>query len=131
MFSTDEGFTISADALGNYEANNVQLFEGEIVTEMFTVNSSNTDQRFVLNNSEIDTDSLVVKIINSSTDTANAEWTRNLSTIGIDGNSNTFFVVPAETGKYEVQFGDGVLGKKLENNNVIQATYRKSSASAS
>ena len=130
VFSTDEGFTISADALGNYEANNVQLFEGEIVTEMFTVNSSNTDQRFVLNNSEIDTDSLVVKIINSSTDTANAEWTRNLSTIGIDGNSNTFFVVPAETGKYEVQFGDGVLGKKLENNNVIQATYRKSSASA-
>lgn len=130
VFSTDEGFTISADALGNYEANNVQLFEGEIITEMFTVNSSNTDQRFVLNNSEIDTDSLVVKIIKSSTDTANAEWTRNLSTIGIDGSSNTFFIVPAETGKYEVQFGDGVLGKPLENNNVIQATYRKSSGGA-
>mgnify|MGYP003108818683 CR=1 FL=1 len=129
-FSTNEGITISSDAVGNYEANNISLFEGEIVTELFTVNSSNTNQRFVLNNKEIDTDSLVVKVIQSATDTANAEWTRNLNTIGIDGNSNTFFIAPAESGKYEVQFGDGILGKKLENNNIVQATYRKSSGEA-
>ena len=129
-FSTDEGFTISSDASGNYEANNISIFEGEVITELFTVNSANTDQRFVLNNPEIDTDSLVVKVIASAADTANAEWTKNLSTIGIDGNSNTFFVAPAESGKYEVQFGDGILGRKVENNNIIQATYRKSSGSA-
>lgn len=130
-FSTDEGITIAADSEGNYEANNISIHEGEVVTELFTVNSSNTDQRFVLNNKEIDTDSLVVKVIKSSTDTANAEWTKNLTTIGIDGNSNTYFIVPAESQKYEIQFGDGILGKKLENNNIIQATYRKSSAGAS
>lgn len=130
-FSTDEGITIAADSEGNYEANNISIHEGEVVTELFTVNSSNTDQRFVLNNKEIDTDSLVVKVIKSSTDTANAEWTKNLTTIGIDGNSNTYFIVPAESQKYEIQFGDGILGKKLENNNIIQATYRKSSADAS
>lgn len=126
-FSTDEGITIAADANGNYEANNIAIHEGEVVTELFTVNTSNTDQRFVLNNHQIDTDSLVVKVIKSSTDTANAEWTKNLTTIGIDGNSNTYFIVPAENQKYEIQFGDGILGKKLENNNIIQATYRKSS----
>ena len=130
-FSTDEGITIAADSEGNYEANNIAIHEGEVITELFTVNSSNTDQRFVLNNKEIDTDSLVVKVIKSSTDTANAEWTKNLTTIGIDGNSNTYFIVPAESQKYEIQFGDGILGKKLENNNIIQATYRKSSADAS
>ena len=130
-FSTDEGITIAADSEGNYIANNISIHEGEVITELFTVNSSNTDQRFVLNNKEIDTDSLVVKIIKSSTDTANAEWTKNLTTIGIDGNSNTYFIVPAESQKYEIQFGDGILGKRLENNNIIQATYRKSSGDAS
>jgi len=127
-FSTNEGITINADVDGNYIANNVDIFEGEVVQELFTVNTANTDQRFVLENNEIDVDSLVVKVIVSATDTANSEWTRNLNTIDINGTSNTFFIAPAESGKYEVQFGDNVLGKAVDNGNIIQCTYRKSSA---
>ena len=127
-FSTAEGITIAADADGDYFANNVEIFEGEVVTELFTVNTANTDQRFVLEHNEIDVDSLVVKVIVSSTDTANSEWTRNLNTIDINGTSNTFFIAPAESGKYEVQFGDNVLGKALDNGNIVQCTYRKSNA---
>ena len=53
---------------------------------------------------------------------------RNLNTIDINGTSNTFFIAPAENGKYEVQFGDNVLGKALDNGNIVQCTYRKSNA---
>lgn len=127
-FSTNEGITISADADGNYQAADVNIFEGEIIQELFTVDTSNTDQRFVLNNNEIDVDSLVVKVIVSSSDTANSEWTRNLNTIDINGSSNTYFIQPAENGKYEVQFGDNILGKAVDNGNIIQCTYRKSNA---
>ena len=127
-FSTNEGITINADVDGNYIANNVDIFEGEVVQELFTVNTANTDQRFVLENNEIDVDSLVVKVIVSATDTSNSEWTRNLNTIDLNGTSNTFFIAPAESGKYEVQFGDNVLGKALDNGNIVQCTYRKSSA---
>ena len=127
-FTTNEDITISADASGNYKVSNLAIFEGEVVREFFTVNTSNTEQRFLISNKEVDVDSLVVKIIASSTDTSNSEWTRNLNTIGIDGSTNTYFVVPAEKEKYEIQFGDGVLGKPVENGNIVEAVYRKSSA---
>ena len=71
-FTTNESITITADANGNYFANNVDIFEGEVVTELFQVNTANVDQRFVLSNPEIDTDSLSVKISTSSADTSNA-----------------------------------------------------------
>ena len=124
-FSTNKGFTISQDANGAYIAEDIDIFEGEIVKELFTVNTSNNAQRFVLSNEEIDTDSLVVKISTSSSDTSNSEWKSSLSTIGLSGTSNIYYIVPAEEGKYEIQFGDGVLGRPLINGNIVEATYRK------
>jgi hypothetical protein len=128
IFTTDESITVSADANGNYIASDVEIFEGNIITELFTVSTSNTEQRFVLSNPDVDVNSLTVKVVASASDTSNSQWTRNLNTIGIDGTTNTYFVVPAETGKYEVQFGDGILGRPLENGNIIEAIYRRSDA---
>jgi len=129
-FTTDAGLTITADANGKYIASGVTLKEGEIVTELFTVNTANTDQRYVLSNPEIDTDSLSVKINESTSDTTNSIWTSSLSAVGLSGTSNVYYVVPAEGKKYELQFGDGVLGAPVLNGNVIEATYRKVSANA-
>ena len=129
-FTTNEGQTIVADSKGRYLANNVDIFEGEVVRELFQVNTANTDQRFVLSNEEIDTNSLSIKITTSATDTSNAEWSSSLSTIGLSGSSNVYFIVPAEGNKYEVQFGDGVIGNKLINGNIVEATYRKCNANA-
>mgnify|MGYP003318003069 CR=1 FL=1 len=130
VFTTDEGRTIQADANGRYYANNVSIFEGEIVTELFQVNTANADQRYVLSNQEIDTSSLSVKISTSSSDTSNAEWKSSLTTIGLSGTSNVYYIVPSDSGKYELQFGDGVLGRSLINGNVVEATYRKCNANA-
>ena len=124
-FTTNEGLTIVADSKGRYLANNVDIFEGEIVREVFQVNTANTNQRFVLSNEEIDTDSLAIKVSTSTTDTTNSEWSSSLSTIGLSGTSNVYFIVPAEGNKYEVQFGDGVIGRKLINGNIVEASYRK------
>lgn len=129
-FTTNEGLTIVADNKGRYLANNVDIFEGEIVKEVFQVSTANTDQRFVLSNEEIDTDSLAVKIATSSTDTSNSEWSSSLSSIGLSGTSNVYFVVPAEGNKYELQFGDGVIGRKLNNGNIVEVAYRKCNANA-
>ena len=129
-FTTNEGQTIVADSKGRYLANNVDIFEGEIVREVFQVNTANTNQRFVLSNEEIDTDSLAIKISTSTTDTTNSEWSSSLSTIGLSGSSNVYFIVPAEGNKYEVQFGDGVIGRKLINGNIVEASYRKCNANA-
>ena len=123
-FTTNERITIPADANGNYIASNVEIFEGDIVRELFVVNTANTDQRFVLNNTGVDVDSVSVHVLTSSADTTNSEYTRSLTTIGVDGTSNVYFVVPAEKEKYELQFGDGVIGRQLIDNNVIEVVYR-------
>lgn len=127
-FSTNEGITIQPDANGAYYVNNLDIFEGEIVTEMYQVNTANTSQRFILNNKEIDIDSLIVNVTESSTNFANATYTRSLNTVGMDGTSNNYFISPAENELYEIQFGDGVLGRKLSHGNIIEAKYRRSAA---
>ena len=124
-FTTNERITVSADTDGRYLVEDLEIFEGDIVYEYFTINSANTGQRFVLQNKEIDVNSLTVTVLTSATDTTNSIFTKSLTTIGLDGSSNVYFVVPAEDGKYELQFGDGVVGKKLINGNVVEAVYRK------
>jgi len=125
-FTTNERITISSDAGGLYTASNVEIFEGDIVTEYFTVATSNTDQKFILSNKEIDVDSLSVRILTSSNDTTNAEYVQSISSIGLDGSSNVYFVVPSTGQRYELQFGDNVIGRTPINGNVIEAIYRKS-----
>ena len=126
-FTTNDVTIVSQNANGNYLTANVSLFEGTIQTELFEVDTSNTSQRFVISNKNIDTDSLVVKIVNSSSDTANTVWQRSLNIVGITPTSNVYFVTPAEREKYEIQFGDGVLGRALTDGNIVEATYRVSS----
>jgi hypothetical protein len=127
-FTTNEGITIQADANGAYYVNDLDVYEGEIVTEMYQVNTANTSQRFVLNNKEIDINSLVVNITESTTNYANANYTRSLNTVGMDGVSNSYFIAPASNEMYEIQFGDGVLGRKLSHGNIVEAKYRRAAA---
>ena len=127
-FTTNEGISISADSNGNYKATGLDIFEGEIVTELFQVDTSNTSQRYVITNKEIDTSSLVVTVTESTTDMSNSSWTKAATTIGVDGTSNAYFIVPSENETYEIQFGDGVLGRPVLHGNVIEARYRKSAA---
>ena len=129
-FTTNESRTVSADANGDYIAANLEIFEGEIITELYTVNTANTEQRFIFNNKEIDTDSLIIKVLESSTDTTNAVYTKALSTIGLSGTSNVYFLQAAEEEKFEVVFGDNILGKSLTHGNVVEAKYRLSSANS-
>ena len=127
-FTTDEGITISADQDGNYKATNLSIYEGELVTELYQVDTANTNQRFVLSNKEVDTDSLVVTVTTSRTDMSNSAWTKASTTIGIDGTSNTYFLTPSENETYELHFGDGILGRQVAHGNVVEARYRKAAA---
>lgn len=127
-FTTDTGITIFADANGNYSTTGLEIYEGEVVTELFTVDTSNTAQRFVLSNKDIDTSSLVVKITKSQTEHSNSTWTKSLGIAGMTGDSNNYFIEPCENEKYELQFGDGTIGRKLNNGNIVEAKYRRSSA---
>jgi len=100
----------------------IDIYQGSFFTKTFTVDWS-LDQRFILNNSDIDTStiSVYVKGINDSGLGVKYSLVENILTI--DSNSNIFLIQEVQDEKYELIFGDGKFGKKLEHNAIITVHY--------
>ena len=107
----------------NYTSNNVIVKEGEPITQKFTVNTS-SGQRYVLNNDNVDTTSIKVRIQTSSANTSKTTFTQATNVVDVQANSNVYFIQENEDGKYELIFGDDVLGKAVDNGNIIITDYR-------
>lgn len=110
-----------------YVFNNVELLEGKRLTHSFTVNTENENQKFILPNENIDDRSLVVSVKDSSTSSTELIFQQHTDLNELDGESRVYFLQETSTGYLELIFGDGILGKKLENNNVVNVSYIVSS----
>jgi len=106
--------------------NNLNVFQGIFLTKQFQYDGS-LDQRFVLNNSFIDTSTLKV-YIGKSTDIRGIEYSLSENIFDVDKNTRIFFINEVQDEKYELRFGDGLIGKKLGNavgsdGDIITANY--------
>ncbi len=122
-FSTNSDITVYSN--NSYTASNVAIHEGELVTEFYNTNS--TSNTFYINNFDIDTTSLSVKVRTSNTDTTNSEWTRANTLYDVTSTSNVYFLQPAANGSYEMVFGNDTFGRKLTDGNIVEASYRVAS----
>ena len=101
---------------------NVDVFQGIYLTKQFTIDTS-TNQRFILNNADIDTSTLVVKV-------GTREYKQISNIVKVDGASEIYLLQEIADERYELLFGDGIIGKKLENGDVIQVSYITTQGSA-
>ena len=108
---------------GVYKFSNVKLNEGTLLNFKYTANSSDTDQRFIIPNNNVDTTTLTVKVQESSTDTTTNTYTLATGITGLDSTSKVYFLQEIENGRYEIYFGDGVLGKAISDGNIIIMDY--------
>ena len=108
---------------GVYKFSNVDIFEGTYLNFKYTVNTSDIDQRFIIPNDNVDTNTLTVKVQESSSDSTTNTYTLATGIIGLDSTSKVFFLQEVENGRYEVTFGDGVLGKAVADGNIIITDY--------
>ena len=120
-FTTDRAYALLQQ--DNYTANNIVIKEGEPLSERITVTGSN-DQRFVLANYNIDLNGLKVDVQTSSSYNSVTVFSRATDITEVKSTSNVFFVDENEDGKYELIFGDGVLGKALSAGNIVIPKYR-------
>lgn len=101
----------------------IDIKQGTFLTKEFTVDISQTNQRFILPNPFIDTSTLRVNV----KDTASSSTIKNYklldNIVGIKTTSEVHLIQEVQDEKYEILFGDGVFGKKLGNRNVVTATY--------
>lgn len=121
-FTTDSAVLIRG-ANSTFVSDEITIYEGQYITDTFNVNYSNSRQRFILSNPTIDTDSLTILVLeNNGADVLT--YLRANSLFDKQSNSQIYFVQAAENERYEVLFGDGVIGRKPADNSVIVCEYR-------
>ena len=125
-------FAIPEDVTANVVSgiasfNNLDVYQGIFLTKRFQYDGS-LDQRFVLNNSFVDTSTLKVYIKKTEQDGLGIEYFLSENIFDIDKNSRIFFINEVQDEKYELRFGDGLIGKKLgdvvgSDGTIITANY--------
>ena len=107
---------------GSVSFSSITVYQGTFLKKTFTVDGS-LDQRFVLDNANIDTSTISVYVrgINDSGDGVKYSLVENI--LNIDSSSQIHLIQEVQDEKYELLFGDGRFGKKLDNNSVITVYY--------
>ena len=122
QFITNSATTISP-LDGIYKASDLKIYEGTHITFKYTVDTTDPDQRFVIPSNLVDTTTLGIKVQTSLSDTTTQTYVlaNGLSQIG--STSKVFFLQEVEDGKFEVTFGDGIIGNALVDGNIIIMQY--------
>jgi len=108
---------------GVYQFNNLVINEGSYLNFKYTVNTSDIDQRFLIPNDSVDTTTLSVKVQESSSDSTTKTYKLATGIVSIDDESEVYFLQEVEGGRFEVYFGDGVLGKSVADGNIVIFDY--------
>ena len=108
---------VNSDGIASFDQ--LEMYEGVFLTSTFVIDDSQPNQRFILPNANIDTTTIRVSVKNQVTEIYSA-YTNILN---LDANSRIFLIQEVGDQKYELRFGDGILGKKPESGSTVTVTY--------
>ena len=101
---------------------NIEIYQGTFLTKQFVVDGS-LDQRFILNNPFIDTSTISVYVKGINDSGLGVEYSSVDNILEVNSSSRIYLLQEVQDEKYELLFGDGLIGQKLENNAVITVNY--------
>lgn len=119
-FQTETDYTV-VPVDGVYENDEVEIFEGIETTEQYNVT---TTSRYVISNPNVDISSLRVTVQASNTDISTVTYSLADDINEVNQQSKVYFLQETENLKYEVYFGDGIIGKELVVGNIVKLRYR-------
>ena len=102
---------------------NLPIYEGTYVTNRYTVDTDNVDQKFYVNDENGDTTTLLVDVFDNSSSTSSTTFTLATDTTQTAADSNVYFLQESIEGKFEIYFGDGIIGKALSDGNIVRMRY--------
>jgi len=109
------------DSIASFD--NITVHEGTYITQSFTYSDRNPNQRFILPNSGIDTETIQVSVKPSESSTVSVKYSLKENLFDIDGNSEVYFLQEVEDERYELIFGDGKFGRKLQDGEIVEVSY--------
>ena len=121
VFSIPEDVTATNDS-GVAHFNDLYVYQGTYLKKQFVVDGS-LDQRFILQNPFIDTSTIVVKVKGASDSGEGREYELAKNILNLNKNSEIYLLQEVQDERYELLFGDGYFGKKLENGTIITVSY--------
>jgi len=121
IFSIPESITATVKN-GKATFSSIDIYQGTFLKNLFTVDGS-LDQRFILNNSFIDTSTIIAKVKGAGETGEGRQYSLVDNILNVVSTSETFLIQEVQDEKYELLFGDGYFGKKLENNSVVTVSY--------
>ena len=101
----------------------ITVYEGAVLEKNFTYSARNPQQKFILPNVGIDTDLIRVSVKNNSASTTSVKYAMQDSLFNINSDSKVYFLQEVADERYEIFFGDGIFGKKLDDQNYITVSY--------
>ena len=131
VFSIPESITTVTTQTTNANGNIVSstasfkdiiIYQGTYLSKTYTVDGS-LDQRFLLENSFIDTSTIKVFVKGAADTGLGREYRKVDNILNITDTSETYLIQEITDERYELLFGDGVFGKKLENDSIITVSY--------
>lgn len=121
-FVNDTTYTITRNSDGDYKFTNVKLLQGKYKTTQY-VYDRDSSENFSIPFENAVTSSLVVTVRESSISTNSTVYELSTDITNIDASSEVYFLQEGRDGLYEIYFGDGILGKRPENGNIIDLNY--------
>ena len=128
-FVTINSNTIQKSA-GSFYFANVWIKQGEVITQQFAMTANNRTARFEIPSANIDSQTLTVKVQESAGNNYTEEYLLSSDITEVTSNSRIYFVEENENLNYTIQFGDGVIGYRPKNGNIVIATYLDTSGTA-
>lgn len=125
-FYNTEAVTITPSG-DNYTFQNIEVVEGSLASFNFAVSNPGPDEKYEIPDTNIDTSTLVVTVQTSSSNTTSETYVLTNDTTNVTSTSRVYYLEENPTGRYEIYFGDGILGRKLINGNIVKTTYLRSS----
>lgn len=110
--------------------NNVLIKEGRRVSNEFTIPAANTTGPYTIPNNKVDTTTVRAQVQESLSDLSVSTWPISTTMLDVKADTKTFWIEEGIDGLFQLRFGDGVIGKKLDTGNLLIVDYIASSGSA-
>ena len=123
-FTTDKAYTaFQVGSTAHYTVDNVRLLEGEPLEFTYDAHDSSAPQKYVIPNDNVDITKIKVFVQKSASNLTKTNYTRAENLFDLTPTSEVFFLQAFTGSQYEIIFGDGVFGKKLETGNIVSIEY--------
>lgn len=126
IFSVPEDITVTPNSSGIAAFTDIPVYEGNLLKKTFTIDDSQVAPKYILPNQNIDTSTIRVETVGSGIE----NYIPYQNIFDVDSTSRLFLTQEVEDEKYQILFGDGILGKKPENGSTLNITYIVTNGSA-